>query len=383
MKSVDEHLAACLRGIDVLSPIDLQLLDAQGCVLAEDVVARTDLPAFDNSAMDGYAVALHDVASASARNPVILPVVGDVAAGVRLDAGPRARHGRADHDRRTAARRAPTPSSRSSGPTAASPRSRSTAPSRPGGTSAAAATTCSTGDVVLSSGHPSRARARSACSPRSAATGSSPGRSRASSCSRPAASWSSPGTQPAGGQIWDSNCFLITTAAREAGRDRVPHRDRPRRAQAAARRDRGPADPRRPRRHHRRRQRRRLRRGQGGHVAARHRRVRPDRHAAGHAAGLRRHRPRPHPDLHPARQPGERLRLLRGLRAAGHPPAARREDDLPARGAGRVADRLHLAGRQAAVRPRRARRRRTAATSSRRSTARAATGRATSPTPTP
>ena len=70
MKSVDEHLAACLRGIDALSPIDLQLLDAQGCVLAEDVVARTDLPVFDNSAMDGYAVHAGDVAAASPASPV-------------------------------------------------------------------------------------------------------------------------------------------------------------------------------------------------------------------------------------------------------------------------------------------------------------------------
>ena len=36
-------------------------------------------------------------------------------------------------------------------------------------------------------------------------------------------------------------------------------------------------------------------------------------------------------DLHPARQPGQRLRLLRGLRASGAPPDARRRAAAPAR----------------------------------------------------
>jgi molybdopterin molybdotransferase len=40
-----------------------------------------DLPAFDNSAMDGYAVYFDDVASASTDHPVHLPVVGEMAAG--------------------------------------------------------------------------------------------------------------------------------------------------------------------------------------------------------------------------------------------------------------------------------------------------------------
>lgn len=39
------------------------------------------LPPFDNSAMDGYAVRVEDVAAASEENPVSLPVIGDIAAG--------------------------------------------------------------------------------------------------------------------------------------------------------------------------------------------------------------------------------------------------------------------------------------------------------------
>ncbi len=81
MKTVDEHLASVLAGIGPLSALELTLLDAHGCVLAEDVSATHPLPPFDNSAMDGYAVRSVDVASASEQTPVTLPVVGDVAAG--------------------------------------------------------------------------------------------------------------------------------------------------------------------------------------------------------------------------------------------------------------------------------------------------------------
>src|SRR5215213_10246267 len=40
-----------------------------------------ELPRFDNSAMDGYAVRAADVAGASPDRPVSLPVVGEIAAG--------------------------------------------------------------------------------------------------------------------------------------------------------------------------------------------------------------------------------------------------------------------------------------------------------------
>ena len=81
MKSVDQHLTDLLSGIEAISPLDLQLLDAHGCILSEAVVADVDLPAFDNSSMDGYAVRVADLADASETNPVKLPVVGDIAAG--------------------------------------------------------------------------------------------------------------------------------------------------------------------------------------------------------------------------------------------------------------------------------------------------------------
>ncbi|WFB11610.1 molybdopterin molybdotransferase MoeA [Streptomyces sp. LX-29] len=81
MWSVDEHLADILERVRPLEPIELKLLDAQGCVLVEDVTVPVALPPFDNSSMDGYAVRAADVAGASEGHPVVLKVIGDVAAG--------------------------------------------------------------------------------------------------------------------------------------------------------------------------------------------------------------------------------------------------------------------------------------------------------------
>ncbi|WP_280701077.1 gephyrin-like molybdotransferase Glp [Kitasatospora sp. GP82] len=81
MWTVDEHLADILGEMAPLPPIELQLLDAQGCTLAEDVVAATDLPPFDNSSMDGYAVRTADTTGATEQYPSVLTVVGDIAAG--------------------------------------------------------------------------------------------------------------------------------------------------------------------------------------------------------------------------------------------------------------------------------------------------------------
>ena len=77
MRSVDQHLADVLSVVKPLVPLEVGLLDAHGCVLAEDVHATDPLPGFDNSAMDGYAVRSEDLHQV----PVVLPVMGDIAAG--------------------------------------------------------------------------------------------------------------------------------------------------------------------------------------------------------------------------------------------------------------------------------------------------------------
>ncbi len=79
--SIDEHLARVLAHITPLTPRRMPLHEALGRTLAEDVHALVDVPGFDNSAMDGYAVRYHDVAGASEAAPVRLRVAADLPAG--------------------------------------------------------------------------------------------------------------------------------------------------------------------------------------------------------------------------------------------------------------------------------------------------------------
>lgn len=81
MDSVDSYAARVLSIIRPPPPRPLRLAEADWTVLAEDVRSCCPLPCFDNSAMDGYAVAAFDVASATPAVPVILPVHAEIAAG--------------------------------------------------------------------------------------------------------------------------------------------------------------------------------------------------------------------------------------------------------------------------------------------------------------
>ncbi|MBV9485094.1 MAG: molybdopterin molybdotransferase MoeA [Frankiaceae bacterium] len=81
LKPVDAHLADILSVVGPLSALDLTLPDAHHTVLTEDVHSTFPLPPFDNSAMDGYAVRAEDIRAASPESAIVLPVVGDVAAG--------------------------------------------------------------------------------------------------------------------------------------------------------------------------------------------------------------------------------------------------------------------------------------------------------------
>ena len=83
MRSVEEHLQSVLAGVGPLQPLDVTLVEARGCVLAEDVTAPWPLPPFDNAATDGYAVKAADLMAASDGKPVVLRVIDDVPAGYR------------------------------------------------------------------------------------------------------------------------------------------------------------------------------------------------------------------------------------------------------------------------------------------------------------
>lgn len=83
--SVEEHLNRVLGLVKPLSPVAAPLASALGRTLAVDIVARVDVPGFDNSAMDGYAVLRSDVVDAREDAAVQLRVIGEVAAGSALN----------------------------------------------------------------------------------------------------------------------------------------------------------------------------------------------------------------------------------------------------------------------------------------------------------
>lgn len=72
---------AVLAAVCTLPPETVALTDALGRTLAADVVSGLDLPPFDNSAMDGFALRQEDVARASSSDAVSLRVVGESRAG--------------------------------------------------------------------------------------------------------------------------------------------------------------------------------------------------------------------------------------------------------------------------------------------------------------
>lgn len=79
---LEDARAQVLAAIPAALPAEMVALsNSLGRVLAADVVAATDLPPWDNSAMDGYAIRAADVAGATEAAPVLLRVAGEVAAG--------------------------------------------------------------------------------------------------------------------------------------------------------------------------------------------------------------------------------------------------------------------------------------------------------------
>ena len=63
MFSLDESRACVAEALEPLAPVRTALAAALGCVLRQDARAPGDMPAFDRSAMDGYAVGAKDASS--------------------------------------------------------------------------------------------------------------------------------------------------------------------------------------------------------------------------------------------------------------------------------------------------------------------------------
>jgi len=80
MISVSEAKDIVRNNIEPLAPITVPLQQAAGLVLGEDVYAAVDIPAFNQSAMDGYAFAFEDYSVAK-----LLQIAGEVPAGVDIN----------------------------------------------------------------------------------------------------------------------------------------------------------------------------------------------------------------------------------------------------------------------------------------------------------
>lgn len=80
--SFDEALRILLSSLKSVEESEfLSIEEANGRVLAEDIIAPFDVPHFDRSAMDGYAVIAEDTFGVSLHNPAILNLSGSVKIG--------------------------------------------------------------------------------------------------------------------------------------------------------------------------------------------------------------------------------------------------------------------------------------------------------------
>ena len=81
MIPVEEALQIILDRFKPLEAKGVDILEGLGRILAEDVYSDLDIPPFDNSAMDGYALQVADTSGVSKERPARLRVIGNLAAG--------------------------------------------------------------------------------------------------------------------------------------------------------------------------------------------------------------------------------------------------------------------------------------------------------------
>jgi molybdopterin molybdotransferase len=220
LSTVEAHQTSILAAIAPLAPASLDLADAEGCVLAEDVTAAVALPSFDNSSMDGYAVHAADVAGAAEDSPATLRVTGEIAAGdtgtYRLAPGTAIRI--MTGAQLPAGADAVVPVEWTDGGNA---RVAIYRPAAQGNAVRYAGGDAAEGETLLRAGTRMR--------PMQIAVAASAGRKAVIVRPRPRVAVLStgdeltePGTPLVPGRIWDSNSYMIAAAAREAGA--VAHR---------------------------------------------------------------------------------------------------------------------------------------------------------------
>jgi molybdopterin molybdotransferase len=81
MISVEDALKLILSTTPILGMEKVDIITALGRVIGENIYSPSDIPPFDNSAMDGYAVKSEDTKGASKDHPAVLTVIEDLPAG--------------------------------------------------------------------------------------------------------------------------------------------------------------------------------------------------------------------------------------------------------------------------------------------------------------
>src|SRR5437870_5965275 len=81
MLSLEEAQANILGAVSQFPPEHVPLEQAIGRFVTAEIRTQIELPPFDNSAMDGYAVRVDDLVRASATNPISLQLIGEAPAG--------------------------------------------------------------------------------------------------------------------------------------------------------------------------------------------------------------------------------------------------------------------------------------------------------------
>ena len=81
MLSVEDAREKILGTVSKTEEVTIPVTDSLGLVLSGNVESSINIPPYDNSAMDGYAIRAEDVTKASSENPIVLNVIETIAAG--------------------------------------------------------------------------------------------------------------------------------------------------------------------------------------------------------------------------------------------------------------------------------------------------------------
>jgi molybdopterin molybdotransferase len=81
MISIDKALQIIVDSVELLEPVSMPILEGRGKVLADDIISRENIPAYNYATIPGCAIRASDTIGASAANPVEVHVDGELLPG--------------------------------------------------------------------------------------------------------------------------------------------------------------------------------------------------------------------------------------------------------------------------------------------------------------